>query len=130
MKKVELGTVSVDNGHGYGADIYADGAQPIVYLRAYGLTRAVAISITDPAKLDALADACKRAADALSKARQTTFGDLKVGTFFRAKEIWPQETMLKTTDDNAVRLYHCIDVTFRADDLVAPLKATFEAIDE
>jgi hypothetical protein len=37
---------------------------------------------TDPSALDALADAIKRAADALRKSQQVTFGDLERGEFF------------------------------------------------
>jgi hypothetical protein len=44
------------------------------------------LQFTDPAKLDALADAIKRAADALRKSQQVTFGDLKPGEWFQFAE--------------------------------------------
>ncbi len=43
-------------------------------------------AFTDPAKLDALADAIKRAAAALRKSQVTTFSDLEPGEWFRVAE--------------------------------------------
>jgi hypothetical protein len=85
-KKIVFETVAVAGDYNYGT-----GQKPEVNLHVSGNCIAVnathvAVGYSDPAKLDALADACRRAAEALRKSQRLTFGDLEVGEWFRWAE--------------------------------------------
>ena len=78
MKKIEYETYSQQS----------DGLRSTVCV--YNAAGTIAVSVntetaafSDPAKLDALGDAIKRAAQALRDAQQLTFADLKPGDFFK-----------------------------------------------
>jgi hypothetical protein len=65
-----------------GDQIHIEAVGPEIMVSAVGRHDGASALFTDPAKLDALADAIKRAADALRKSQQLTFADLKPGEWF------------------------------------------------
>lgn len=84
---------------------------------------------TDPAKLDALGDAIKRAAQALRDSQRLTFGDLQPGEWFRF------ETTSEICGANMYRMRGSVyaatdglEYSSSHDRPVTRLKATFEVL--
>lgn len=136
-KPIQFETVSV---YGYCSEVtICTTANAITIESGMAHTQSVEAKFTDPAKLDALADAIKRAAEALRASRRVTLGDLHERDLFRFADEHVGNVRVVTAEESKMNEFVCLverpdygawSDTIKSDKPVVRLVATFTHVTE